>query len=101
MAGAATGHHLDATGRYVVLLDECVHHRLCPFLTQLLVVGRRTGFLIGNEARGLTEETASMADAYVRIPMEGQVESLNAAVAASILMYEVSRQRRKTAVRKM
>ena len=42
-----------------------------------------------------------MADAYVRIPMEGQVESLNAAVAASILMYEVSRQRRKTAVRKM
>ena len=60
-----------------------------------------TGFLIGNEARGLTEETASMADAYVRIPMEGQVESLNAAVAASILMYEVSRQRRKTTVRKM
>ena len=40
-----------------------------------------TGFLIGNEANGLTEETAAMADCYVRIPMAGQVESLNAAVA--------------------
>lgn len=53
-----------------------------------------TGFLIGNEANGLTEETAAMADCYVRIPMAGQVESLNAAVAASILMFETARQRR-------
>ena len=35
-----------------------------------------------------------MADCYVRIPMAGQVESLNAAVAASILMFETARQRR-------
>ncbi len=53
-----------------------------------------SAFLIGNESRGLTEETAAMADAYIRIPMCGQVESLNAAVAASILMYEANRQRR-------
>ena len=51
-------------------------------------------FLIGNEARGLREETAALADILVRIPMEGQVESLNAAVAASILMFEAARQRR-------
>lgn len=53
-----------------------------------------SGFLIGNESRGLTEETAALADTYVRIPMCGQVESLNAAVAASVLMYEANRQRR-------
>ena len=46
------------------------------------------------EAAGLTEETASLADALVKIPMLGAVESLNAAVAASVLMYELSRQRR-------
>lgn len=50
-------------------------------------------FLIGNEGNGLTEELAANADTYLRIPMEGQVESLNAAVAAAILMYEAKRQR--------
>ena len=35
-----------------------------------------------------------MADHYIKIPMSGQVESLNAAVASSILMYEAARQRR-------
>ncbi len=52
------------------------------------------GFLIGNEANGLTDETAELADTYVRIPMAGKVESLNAAVAASVLMFEAARQRR-------
>lgn len=54
----------------------------------------KTAFLIGNEANGLSEETASFADGRIQIPMLGQVESLNAAVAASILMYEAARQRR-------
>ena len=54
----------------------------------------KCAFLIGNEGNGLTESTAEMADEYLRIPMEGKVESLNAAVAASILMYEAYRQRR-------
>ena len=52
-----------------------------------------TAFLIGNEGNGLREETAELADCYIRIPMEGKVESLNAAVASSILMYEAHRQR--------
>ncbi len=55
---------------------------------------RACGFLIGNEGSGLTEETVRVADALVRIPMEGEVESLNAAMAAGILMYESYRQRR-------
>lgn len=53
-----------------------------------------TAFLIGNEGNGLTDETADLADEYIRIPMEGKVESLNAAIAATLLMYEVHRQRR-------
>ncbi len=53
-------------------------------------------FLIGNEGNGLTKEIADLADTYIRIPMKGQVESLNAAVAASVLMFEAARQRRKS-----
>lgn len=53
-----------------------------------------SAFLIGNEGNGLREETAQRADTYIKIPMEGSVESLNAAVAGAILMYEASRQRR-------
>lgn len=52
------------------------------------------GFLIGNEGNGLSDEIADMADTYIRIPMAGCVESLNAAVAASVLMFETARQRR-------
>ncbi|HIS56572.1 MAG TPA: RNA methyltransferase [Candidatus Fimimorpha excrementavium] len=51
-------------------------------------------FLIGNEANGLSREVASLADTYIKIPMRGQVESLNAAVAASVLAFEAARQRR-------
>lgn len=53
------------------------------------------GFLIGNESSGLTEETAAKADQYVKIPMGGRLESLNAAMASGLLMYEVNRQRRQ------
>ncbi len=52
-----------------------------------------TAFLIGNEARGLEECTAQQANDYVKIPMSGQVESLNAAMAAGLLVYEARRQR--------
>lgn len=54
---------------------------------------RGSAFLIGNEGNGLRPETAALADCFIRIPMKGQVESLNAAMAAGILMYEAVRQR--------
>lgn len=57
--------------------------------------GKGTAFLIGNEGNGLKKETADMADSYLKIPMEGEVESLNAAIATSLLMYEAYRQRRQ------
>lgn len=44
--------------------------------------------VIGNEGHGLTDETLKACDATVYIPMSGKVESLNAAVAASVLMWE-------------
>ena len=53
------------------------------------------GFLIGNEGNGLSDEIANLADAYIKIPMEGKVESLNAAISATLLMYEANRQRRR------
>lgn len=53
-----------------------------------------SAFLIGNEGNGLSRETADLADLYVRIPMLGEVESLNAGVAAALFMYEAARQRR-------
>jgi len=51
-------------------------------------------FFIGNEGSGLPRELISQMDETVVVPHPGQVESLNAAVAASILLYEASRQRR-------
>lgn len=49
--------------------------------------GRRIAVMIGNEGNGLSDEIASKADEYIKIPMQGQVESLNAAVAAALLMF--------------
>ncbi len=52
-----------------------------------------TAFLIGNEGNGLKKSTADAATSYLKIPMEGQVESLNAAIATTLLMYEAHRHR--------
>ncbi|MBS7007080.1 TrmH family RNA methyltransferase [Anaerostipes sp.] len=53
-----------------------------------------SAFLIGNEGNGLTDRIAALADKRIRIPMEGRVESLNAAMAGGLLMYEARRQRK-------
>ena len=52
-----------------------------------------TAFLIGNEGNGLSDSLSKEADTLIRIPMEGKVESLNAAIAAAVLMYEANGQR--------
>jgi RNA methyltransferase, TrmH family len=54
-----------------------------------------TAFLIGNEGNGVPEKIAALADGAIRVPCPGPVESLNAAVAASVLLYEASQQRSK------
>ncbi len=50
-------------------------------------------FLIGNESAGLTDMAKHMSDRLIKIPMGGMLESLNAGVSASILLYEARRQR--------
>ncbi len=54
---------------------------------------KKNAILIGNEANGLSQEISEMTDKWIKIPMKGRVESLNAAVASAILMYELARQR--------
>lgn len=52
---------------------------------------------IGSEAAGFSQEVHDLAMGRVAIPMSGPVESLNAAMAATVLMFEVARQRRQAA----
>lgn len=52
-----------------------------------------TWFLMGNEGSGLSPDIAAYVDLDVIIPMRGQAESLNVAMAASVLLYEAMRQR--------
>ncbi|MBE5935999.1 MAG: RNA methyltransferase [Lachnospiraceae bacterium] len=53
---------------------------------------KKTGIIIGNEANGISDKVVDIAQNMIKIPMEGQVESLNAAVSAALIMYEVYRQ---------
>lgn len=54
---------------------------------------RPTMLAVGNESRGVSEKILFRADRVVRIPMPGRAESLNVAMAAAIMLYEVVRQR--------
>lgn len=49
--------------------------------------------VVGSEAEGISREARELADCLVRIPMEGRAESLNASVAAGIMMFEAVRQK--------
>lgn len=51
------------------------------------------GIVIGAEGRGLTKLVRDACDFVVSIPVKGEIESLNASVAAGVLAYEVTRQR--------
>ena len=71
--------HLDGS----VFYDEADYREGCAFL-------------IGNESAGLSAPLTKAAEHLIKIPMAGGLESLNASVAASILMYEAVRQRRNS-----
>lgn len=54
-----------------------------------------TAIVMGTESTGLTSQWREAADAHIRIPMLGRLDSLNVSVSAAILMYEAVRQRKK------
>jgi TrmH family RNA methyltransferase len=58
---------------------------------------RPTGWLFGNEAWGLPDETAALADHVVRVPIYGSAESLNLATAAALCLYASARAQRLAA----
>lgn len=71
---------------YAAHLDGSKKHTQCDYSTSC-------AFIIGNESNGISDETAAKCDELIRIPMAGKVESLNASIAAAVLMYEANRQR--------
>lgn len=56
--------------------------------------GKKSAILIGNEGAGLSERSVECADEAILIPMEGESESLNAGIAAAVILFEAKRQRR-------
>ena len=51
------------------------------------------GLVIGSEGRGVSRLVKEKCDRIISLPMQGKINSLNASVAAGILMYEITRQR--------
>lgn len=54
-----------------------------------------TALIMGSEEDGISNELLGISDEYVRIPLAGNIESLNVSVAAGVLIYEAIRQRKK------
>lgn len=51
----------------------------------------KTAVIIGNEANGVSGQLLELANERIKIPMTGKTESLNAAVATGIILYEINR----------
>ncbi len=91
------------TDNFYETLELIKQHDITIFAAHLLGIPydtegsfrKKCAILIGNEANGLSDNAGELADIRIKIPMAGKVESLNAAVAAAILMYEASRQRNR------
>ncbi len=56
---------------------------------------RGTAIIMGTESTGLSDIWREAADAHIRIPMLGKMDSLNVSISAAVLMYEAVRQRNK------
>lgn len=82
-------------------------HKPCQFLATKIADNHKqslyndadykkpTVLMFGSEADGISEELASQADLFIKIPMNDEVESLNLSVSAGIIMYEAYRQKNK------
>ncbi len=79
--------------RHIPLLATVAHPAAAAFMPDL---SGPAAILIGNEGAGLSQVWIEAADQRVTIPYPGRTESLNAAVAGSVLLYEAARQRSHT-----
>lgn len=82
-------------------LKELKKHKIKVYATDLKtdksmydVDYQKSAIVIGNEANGVSTEILNLADEKIKIPMSGKTESLNAAVATSVLLYEAIRPKR-------
>jgi TrmH family RNA methyltransferase len=96
----------DTPGQVVGILKRCGKKIICtaPVGDRFyydIYLAENTAIVIGNEGNGVCEEFMKHSDLLVKIPMVGTVESLNAAVAAGVLMYESVRQRHRKLVEKI
>ena len=87
LPGAVEELEKDGIACYAARLDAASEYDKCDLTAP-------SALLIGNEGNGLSAEVTAAASKGIYIPMCGETESLNAAVSASILSYEASRQRR-------
>jgi TrmH family RNA methyltransferase len=79
---------------YAAIAGDPPHPNTLPLIQANLT--QPCALMIGNEGAGLSEELLALADTRITIPTPGRVESLNAAIAGSLLLYEASRQRAST-----
>lgn len=70
-----------------ILSDKTVEYTKVDYNKPVIIV-------IGNEANGISDEVINLSDVFIKIPIDGDAESLNAAIAAAVIMYEVRRQRK-------
>ena len=83
----------------VKIIKELKKHKIKVYATDLKtdksiydVNYKKSAIVIGNEANGVSTEILEASDERIKIPMKGKTESLNAAVATSIILYEAMRQ---------
>ncbi len=79
----------EACGRCLKVYATALHNEAVMF--DEIGYDTDTAIIIGNEANGVTNDMIEYADKCILIPMEGKVESLNASVAAALVMYEMRR----------
>lgn len=104
-AGMGAHFHLPILqAEWPLIIEYCKEKTLPPLQMLLAEAGsglsmwqadltRPLAIVIGGEAEGPCKQARDIADAHISIPMPGDFESLNAGVAASLLLYEIIRQR--------
>lgn len=83
---------LQQSGLQVVACTEKTTHEI---YTEAPDLSQPTALVMGDEGHGISEALLRLADRQVRLPMQGEIGSLNVSVAAGVLLYEAVRQRKK------